>query len=144
MSKVASLYAPSSYTRASAAIRAAVVNGCGTGGWKGELVPNTIYGLDVTEACNIHDWMYYAGESIQKKDLADRVLLNNLLRIIAAASSPAWLRKLRRFRAHLYYKAVQRYGGPAFWADKNSRAEAFTIPVRQWPDHDTKETPYER
>jgi len=144
MSRVAILYAPSSFTHATAALRAAVVNGCGPDGWKSDLIPDTIYGLDVTVACNIHDWMYYEGESNQEKDLADRVLLNNLLRMIAAAQGPALLRKLRRFRAHLYYKAVQRYGGPAFWADKNSSAEVCTIPVRQWPDHDTKETLYGR
>jgi hypothetical protein len=136
MSKVAILYAPNSYTHASEAIRAAVVNGCGPGGWKFDLVPDTIYGLNITLACNIHDWMYHEGETIADKDTADRVMLNNLLRMIDVARAPFWLRKLRCWRARTYYNAVHLYGGSAFWADKNNGNETITTQVRQWPDHE--------
>ena len=113
------LFAPAAYVAAPADVRRLVVNGCGTGGWKGALVPDTIYGLDVAPACNIHDWMYQAGSGIADKDEADRTLLNNLLRLIDAAGGPWWLRRLRRRRALVYYEAVRLFGGPAFWSGKN-------------------------
>lgn len=114
-----SLYAPESYTRASVEVRLAVVNGCGPGGWKFDLIPDTIWFLDVSAACNIHDWMYQAGATIADKDEADRVLLNNLLRLIETAGGLWIIRRLRRNRAWVYYQAVARFGGPAFWSGKN-------------------------
>ena len=32
--------------------------GCGPGGAGDKLVPDTMYGLDVSNACRIHDWYY--------------------------------------------------------------------------------------
>ena len=113
------LYAPPAYITAPRCVRAAVANGCGTGGWKAYLVPDTLWGLDVTEACNIHDWMYQAGSTIADKEEADRVLLNNMLRLIEAADSLWIVARLRRNRAWIYYQAVDKFGGPAFWEGKN-------------------------
>jgi len=113
------LFAPQSYIEASPEVRAAVANGCGAAGWKLDIVPDTIWGLEVTEACNIHDWMYAEGETIHDKMTADRTLLNNLLRLIEAETRWGWLRWLRRKRALKYYQAVAEFGGPAFWANKN-------------------------
>ena len=120
------LYAPPSYIAARPEVRRLVVNGCGPAGWKGELVPNTLYGLNVAPACDIHDWMYVAGETIADKHEADRVFLNNLLRLIEAAGGPGWLRWLRRRRARIYYEAVRLFGGPAFWQQKNPPERLIT------------------
>ena len=109
------LYAPQSYRDATAHERATVCNGAGPAG-KGWMVPDTIYGLSVTEPANIHDWMYELGHTLEHKDEADRVFLNNMLRVIADAGG--WLAGLRRKRARKYYWAVANYGGPAFWAGK--------------------------
>jgi len=117
------LYAPESYVSAPPEVRAAVANGCGPGGWKVDIVPDTIWGLDISAACNIHDWMYAAGTTIADKDEADRVLLNNMLRLIEAAGGWRILRALRRHRARIYYEAVRHFGGPAFWAGKNRDTE---------------------
>lgn len=117
--KPVNLYAPRSYVDATPEIRAAVVNGCGTSGWKGYLVPDTIWGLRVTEVCRIHDWMYAEGETIADKEEADRVFLNNMLRLIEAAGGPWLLQALRRRRARTYFEAVSIFGGPAFWHEKN-------------------------
>jgi len=119
LNKILGLFAPPSYRAASKEVRAIAVNGCGTGGWKGFLVPETMWGLDIREACNIHDWMYLAGETIADKDEADRVFLNNLLRLIESGSRWEWLAALRRRRALKYYEAVRVFGGPAFWNGKN-------------------------
>lgn len=122
----AMLYAPESYVAAAPIVRGRVVNGCGTAGWKGALVPETMYGLVVTPACNIHDWMYIAGSTIDEKDEADRCFLNNLLRLIDAAGGPVLLRWLRRRRARTYYEAVHLFGGPAFWSSKNPVTNTLT------------------
>jgi hypothetical protein len=123
----AQLYAPSSYVNASEKVKALATNGCGPGGWKIDLIPDTIYGLDISSACNIHDWMYNAGSTLAEKDEADRVFLNNVLRLIEAGTSFWLLKKLRRIRAQGYYEAVSHFGGPAFWAGKNSKENMVTV-----------------
>jgi hypothetical protein len=124
--KPVELYAPQSYIQATPEERRQVVNGCGAGGWLRHLVPDRIYGLKVEEACDIHDWMYATGLTIEDKELADRVFLNNLLRIIDANTRWGWLRRLRYLRARKYFEAVQHFGGPAFWKGKNQPEELFT------------------
>jgi len=116
---IADLYAPPGYVAASAEVRALVSNGCGPGGWKVDLVPDRIYGLNIRPACDIHDWMYAIGETVTDKAEADRVFLNNMLRLVAAAGGPWLLGRLRRQRCRTYYEAVQHFGGPAFWEGKN-------------------------
>jgi hypothetical protein len=56
----------------------------------------------------------------EDKEEADRVFLWNMLRIIHARTSSRILTWLRRRRAYKYYLAVKHFGGPAFWAGKNS------------------------
>lgn len=117
------LYAPESYITASPEVRAIAVNGCGPGGWKVDLVPDTIWFLDISAACNIHDWMYTTGDTLADKEEADRVFLNNMLRLIygATGTSGRLLRNPRRIRAWEYYEFVQHFGGPAFWENKNEQ-----------------------
>jgi hypothetical protein len=98
----------------------AICNGCGPAGagWKSKVIPNTIYGLSVKEACKIHDWMYYFGESDYGKELADKVFLENMYTLIADGSW--WLRFLRRRRALKYYLAVKYFGKKAYMSNKES------------------------
>lgn len=119
MNKQPILYAPESYWSATPEIKAIVLNGCGPGGWKVDLVPDTIWLLDVSPACDIHDWMYACGATIADKDEADRTMLNNCLRLIQAAGGWWPLPMLRRQRAKIYYLAVKYFGGPAYWSGKN-------------------------
>jgi hypothetical protein len=112
------LFAPASYNEASPEVRAAV-NGCGTAGWKGDLVPDTIWGLCITPSCNRHDWMYTCGSTLADKNEADRVFFNNMLRQIDAAGGLWIIKRLRRNRAWEYFEAVDHFGGPAFWDGKN-------------------------
>lgn len=120
-----SLYAPASYWQALPSVRAQLTNGCGPAGWKIDLVPDSILGVNISEACNIHDWMYTVGCTIANKDEADRVLLNNMLRLINSDTGilSGVLRGWRRRWAWRYYEAVHRYGGPAFWHEKNRPEE---------------------
>jgi len=97
----------------------AIANGCGTAGWKGKLVPDKIYGLRITPACQVHDVDYHFGKGIVAKDQADRTFLNNMIRIIEAKKrSWRWVTFLRLKRARKYYLSVKYFGGPAFWAGK--------------------------
>lgn len=117
------LFAPPEYWQLSDAQRKDICNGCGTKGLCGILVPDTIYGLRITAACDIHDFMYSVGETLEDKEAADRVFLNNLLRIIDTQTSWNILKRLRARRAMIYYRAVVEFGGPAFWAGKNKPEE---------------------
>ena len=123
------LFAPPSYIEANEVERAAVCNGCGPGGWKLDLVPDTLWGLSVKEACNIHDWMYDRGVIEEDREQADRVLLNNMMRIIDEKTWWRWLRRLRRHRARVYYRAVKHFGGPSFWKDKNDPGELLSVEI---------------
>jgi hypothetical protein len=120
------LYAPPSYVAASEAVRRAHTNGCGAG-VLALLVPNTIWGLDITVACNIHDWMYGEGETMADKEEADDVFRNNLIRLIDTRTPWGWLKKLRLRRARTYYLAVHHFGGPAFWRTKNPSATLYLV-----------------
>ena len=111
------LYEPISYTQASPEKRKMICNGCGSAQAKFDFVPDSLWGLKIREACDRHDWMYFLGTTLADKEEADRVFLNNMLRLIEHKSS-RWLKPLRRRRALKYYEAVVAFGGPAFWENK--------------------------
>ena len=110
------LYVPESYANTSEEVRKLVVNGCGAGGWKFDLVPDTVYGLSIKEDCNVHDWMYDQGSTEADKDFADDVFLHNM---ITRINQSFWLlRPMRRIRVREYYLAVRAFGDSAFWKNK--------------------------
>jgi len=121
------LCAPDEYWDASPSDLEKMCNGCGSkkSGWMPDLVPDTMYGLDIKDACNAHDVVYAVGRTLADKEQGDREFLNNLLRLIEKAPSRAWLligpalTMLRRRRALKYYEAVVAFGGPAFWSNKS-------------------------
>jgi hypothetical protein len=113
------LFAPDSYYELGEATKATICSGCGTTGWKGKLVPDDIWGVNITEACQIHDYMYFIGETIEDKYSADRVFLNNMIRLIN--NKGGWFAWFRRYRAVTYYNAVAHFGGPAYWDGKNDK-----------------------
>jgi hypothetical protein len=117
------LFAPKEYWALAKEQHIRVCNGCGTKGLCGLLVPDTIWGLNITDACDIHDFMYHVGKDLGDKELADRVFLNNMLRLVDENTSWKWLKRLRARRAMTYYKAVVELGGPAFWSNKNKPVE---------------------
>ena len=59
------LYAPVSYWEAAPSEKRKICNGCGTK--EGLNVPDTMWGLDISEACKIHDWMYQHGKTLADK-----------------------------------------------------------------------------
>ncbi len=121
------LWAPQSYREATPQMIKDICNGCGAKGIGGYLTPDTLWGLSVTAVCDIHDWMYHEGETIEDKEKADRVMYNNLIRFIDAHSCEA-LKWIRKRRALKYYMAVKHLGGSAYWADKNQPDDYVSVP----------------
>lgn len=113
------LYCPYEYKVLSKENKITICNGCGPQS-KFDFIPDKIWGLKITEVCNIHDYMYYNGKNIEDKKEADRVFLNNLIRLIDYKTKWKWLKFLRRRRAYKYYNAVKYFGGSAFWSGKNN------------------------
>lgn len=90
--------------------RAEICNGAGSKGIGGWLVPDTIYGLSITEAANVHDYMYATPQ--YSRQACDKLFLKNMLSLIdAKEDSWGWVKKLRYARAHTYYYAVKNFGG---------------------------------
>lgn len=117
-SKVRILWAPTSFLTTDLDTLLDVCNGCGAANAKFDFVPDRIYGTYIGYACVIHDWMYDVGRTIEDKEEADRVFLNNLLRLISREEK--WYKPnfLMRRRAYKYYWAVKCFGGPAYWQGK--------------------------
>ena len=114
------LHAPASFLLVTEERLLEVCNGCGAAdSWFRP--PKTIYGTLIVQACIIHDWMYNEGNCIEDKQEADRVFLNNMMRLIAL-DSVKWYKptRLQRIRACEYYRAVDLCGGTAFWVGKNT------------------------
>ena len=114
------LLTPFTYAVANDAAKAEVSNGCGAAGAAFDFVPDTIYGLRITDVCNIHDWMYHFGETWWDKLVADAVMLiNTALKIIF--NSNKWMTVPRLWRAATYFGLVFLKGDEAFWAGKEER-----------------------
>jgi hypothetical protein len=102
------LCGPNSYWEAPGEKRARNCNGCGTEGWKGTLVPDTIWLLRITACCDIHDWMYSEGTTAADKAFADLVFLTNMISLVQSDRSLLGrvLKLLRERRAFTYWQAV--------------------------------------
>lgn len=119
------LYAPKEFVEATLDELLDICNGCGAAdSWFRP--PRRIYGTLIVYACHIHDWMYNYGKVKEDKDEADRVMENNINRLITI-DSEKWYKPtfLQRRRAKKYYLAVKHFGGEAFWAGKN---QAYRVP----------------
>jgi hypothetical protein len=83
-----------------------VTNGCGRDGLEGRLVPDSIWWLDISPACRVHDWMYGEVESLQDERDADSLLAKNLISLIQQKTDNKFLLWLRLHRAYKYISAV--------------------------------------
>jgi len=109
---------PLGYWKMSEEDRKKASNGCGAAGWKVDVVPDTIWGLDISKACDIHDVAYHIGRTISDKNSGDFDFHYNLKELIRRNSN--WFtRKLRNARAYWYYKVVAEFGESAFLVGKD-------------------------
>lgn len=105
------LLAPDSYWQATEEEIEEHTGGCGPGKLGDAFVPDTMYGESVFLACQIHDWMYFVGETQEDKKVADRVFLLNMVELVDDGEI---LDSLRLRRVMTYYQAVAMAGGEAF------------------------------
>ena len=118
------LYAPLSYWEATEEQRKAVCNGCGAKG--GVNVPDSMYFLCVTLACNIHDWMYKEGKTLGDFFFANAVFIMNLVILIVCYGSK-FLAPLRLARATEYFIAVQTLGEKSYWVEDKVKNDEMNI-----------------
>jgi len=92
-------------------------NGCGREGIENILVPDTIWGLDISPVCRVHDIMYQQAQErarrhmsqiklTEEEGFADGVMACNLVQLIQQRTSNGILRWMRLRRAHKYVDAV--------------------------------------
>ena len=112
------IYAPITYWELSPEEKKEICNGCGSK--DGLKVPNTFWGLNIEEACNIHDYMYNNGKTHYDKLFADAMFRLNLTVMIDAKETfkDKLFSIFRHYRAGTYYIAVAKYGNSSFWKDK--------------------------
>jgi len=91
-----------------------ISNGCGAANAAVDYVPDSIYGLKISVACDIHDFDYYTGGSKEDKILSDLMLLINILLIIKQHRGNKFIQTLRFSRAIKYFFMVDFFGEDAF------------------------------
>jgi hypothetical protein len=96
--------------------------GCGPGGVGDYLVPDTIHGLRVQNACRIHDWGYRHADAASEDDRKrhDVIFRFNLIRIVDFYTTSKLMKRLRYRRVKTYYDMVRIFGGPAYWEERNT------------------------
>ncbi len=105
-------------------------NCCGAGdGWGEKLVPDTIWGLNISCACHIHDFSWeIADATTEDFKQTNTMFINNIRAIIDARSANSFMRSLRSYRAVTYYLAVEELGDEGFWELKEEQG-LWTPPV---------------
>jgi len=89
-------------------------NGCGPDGWKGLLIPDTLGGIDISEACNIHDYDYLFGGIEADREKANMNFLCNMIIIIRRDDTWFTNEDIALKWAMQYYLAVEKYGKEYF------------------------------
>ena len=123
-------------------VLAPICNGVGSRlSWTYHFIPDTIWGVDITPASDIHDFDYtwpklfpaeldgltYSTGNAYKNH-AYRTFLNNMVRIFEWHENlpglKGWIHRrlagVRRRRAQTYFEILQKWGGPSFWDGKNA------------------------
>lgn len=106
-----------------------ITNGCGPGGWLGDLflekaIPDMPFGIDFTPACIIHDGDYYYARSMEDITAANTRFKKNLYEIIDyefPEEWQGWVRRLAYIVADVYYEAVDEFG-LLFWKNKGEKS----------------------
>jgi hypothetical protein len=88
---------------------------CGLNRTRLNPVPNFLLGLDIKEACCIHDFMYGVARTERDRINADKIFLKNLLVIIGRDRKANTLTRLaRKAMVYKYYLGVLVFGYPIF------------------------------
>lgn len=107
------LKAPNSYKLLNDKEKKKIVNKCGPEGFLSKIIPNSLLGLDISESCNIHDYMIHASKNKMEIKAADKVFLENMS--LQNKKSNWLLKPLRSFLSKLYFLSVRIYSNRNFW-----------------------------
>jgi hypothetical protein len=111
------------YAELTAAQKAEICNGMGAkDNFWSRFIPNTMWGLNVLEAANRHDYRYHVGKTKEAKREADRGFLIDLFIIIN--NHGGWMAVPRMLRAFTYYLFVHFCGYKAYWKNKTGQNNA--------------------
>ena len=92
---------------------------CGAGKMGDYLVPDTVWGVNISPACWVHDQMYdLSPPTWGGFHYSNAVFFHNIAAIIQAKSSTTFARNLRLARASMYLLAVSTAGAGIFWGIK--------------------------
>ena len=111
------LCAPTSYWQASQEEIEEHTGGCGPGKLGDWFIPDTMLGESVHLACEIHDWCYHAGQTLQDKFTADLLFLVNMVILV---NDGDMLDAVRLRRVMTYYECVAFGGEEAFKKGKEN------------------------
>jgi len=107
---------PESYRKLTPEEKSKICNGAGSSQYGFDFVPDTMYGLNLNIAADIHDYMYFFGISRLDKIIADVVYLHNMFAYIE--SNSYWFMVwVRENRALSYAMAVNSFGDGSFFID---------------------------
>lgn len=113
------LISSDAYKNASKDILKKICNGVGPTGILGWFIPETIWGLNITPAADIHDFDYEVGVTEEDKKIADDNFLTNQFTLIKNGLKWKWLRRARIRRANFYHFTVKVLGVKHFGNKKN-------------------------
>ena len=103
------LDAPEEYWKLTHKEREKIVNECGPDGFINRLIPNHLLGLDISDACNIHDFMFAKAKNHEEHREADKTFLKNIDKKIIQGSKTFLGRILRKGLARIYYLVARIY-----------------------------------
>ncbi len=104
------MLAPEGYWNLSEAEQYEISNGCGPAKAT-SLVPDSILGISLTPACDIHDYTYTNPQSMEKRKLADDLFLENMRRLLNQDLKSPALKFFGLAGIQFYYLAVRLFGG---------------------------------
>ncbi len=85
-------------------------NGCGPKGVVGKLIPDSLLGVSVHEACNLHDERYHQGGTSEERWRADQKFLGDMLSAIEKEKGSGLIDQARKLVAYIYYYSVRIFG----------------------------------
>jgi hypothetical protein len=85
-------------------------NGCRPGGVIGKIIPDTLIGVSVHEACNLHDLNYSIGGDTNDRKIADETFISDMLKAVEKNSKNSIGKNIRTIQAYLYYWSVRFFG----------------------------------
>ncbi|USN48064.1 MAG: hypothetical protein H6626_02940 [Pseudobdellovibrionaceae bacterium] len=101
------LQAPEEYWRLDDEEKKKLLNQCGPDGPLNSVVPNHLLGLNISDQCDVHDFMFSKAQNSEDFKEADKVFLKNMMTHIE--NNPSSLSIWRKMLAYIYFGAVRIY-----------------------------------